>query len=174
MLVIVKYYIKHGNTSTGKMTGTGAVEGTVARGGRSDPPAGRFSAQASNEHEFSIFFCLFTGDSWVQYICAVSCVAAGLVYGIARIDAIVLRKKHPEWMRPYVAPVGNAVFGLGIVSSVWIVVGSLLEMPIGGYISFGIYILIGLAIYWGMERLHKQRPEEYSRITLTPDDVGKA
>jgi len=29
---------------------------------------------------FSIFFCLFTGDNWVQYIYTVSCIAAGLVY----------------------------------------------------------------------------------------------
>lgn len=122
---------------------------------------------------FSIFFCLFTGDNWVQYIYAVSCVAAGLVYLIVCVDAIVLRNKFPQWKRPYVAPGGNGVFAIGIISSAWIVIGSLLEMPIGGYISLGIYVLVGIAVYVAMGELRRRHPQEYALVTLTPDDVGK-
>lgn len=119
---------------------------------------------------FSIFFCLFTGDNWVQYIYAVSCVAAGFVYLVVCIDAIVLRKKYPKWERPYVAPGGNFLFGLGIVISIWIIIGSSLELPLGGYISLAIYCLIGVVLYAVMESLRKKNPKELALKTLTPSD----
>ncbi len=122
---------------------------------------------------FSVFFCLFTGDDWVQYIYAVSCVAAGLVYLIVCLDAIVLRKKFPDWNRPYRAPGGNILFVLGILISIWIIIGSCLELPIGGYISLGIYLLIGLLIYVFMGRFRKENPGRIELVTLTPDDIGK-
>ena len=121
---------------------------------------------------FSIFFCLFTGDNWVQYIYAVSCIAAGLVYFVCCLDALVLRKKHPDWNRPYKTPGGNIVFVLGMIISIWILVGSCLELPIGGYVSLGIYILIGLVLFLFMEIYRKKKPD-FKIIVLTPDDIGK-
>lgn len=122
---------------------------------------------------FTVFFCLFTGDNWVQYIYAVSCVAAGIVYLVVCIDAIVLRKKYPNWNRPYKAPGGTILFGIGIIISIWIIIGSCLELPLGGYISLGIYSLIGIALYVFMTQLRKRNPKELELKILTPDDIGK-
>jgi APA family basic amino acid/polyamine antiporter len=122
---------------------------------------------------FSVFFCLFTGDNWVQYIYAVSCIAAGLVYLIVCLDAIALRKKYPDWKRPYKAPGGNLLFAAGAAISVWIIIGSSLQLPIGGYISLAIYALIGLALYLIMGSLRKRNPSELELRTLTPDDIEK-
>lgn len=122
---------------------------------------------------FSIFFCLFTGDNWVQYVYAVSCVAAGLVYMVVCIDAIVLRKKHPEWKRPYTAPGGSFMFALGIIISGWIIIGSCLEMPLGGYVSLLVYLAIGFLLFLGMENLRKKYPGKFDPITLTPEDLNK-
>ena len=120
---------------------------------------------------FSIFFCLFTGDNWVQYIYAVSCIAAGLVYFICCLDALVLRKKYPNWERPYKAPGGNALFIVGMVISIWIMIGSSLELPLGGYISLAIYSIIGVILYLLMESYRKKDPINLKLITLTPDDI---
>lgn len=120
---------------------------------------------------FAVFFCLFTGDNWVQYIYAVSCIAAGLVYFICCIDALVLRKKFPQWERPYKAPGGNALFIVGMIISVWIIVGSCLELPMGGYISLAIYSAIGLVLYLMMESYRKKDPVKHKLITLTPADI---
>jgi len=109
----------------------------------------------------------------VQYIYAVPCIAADLVYLVVCAAAIGLRKKHPDWKRPFVSPGGNVVFGLGIVISIWIIIGSALELPIGGYISLGIYTLIGVAISLIMSHLRKKDPEGLALITLTPDDIDK-
>lgn len=122
---------------------------------------------------FSVFFCLFTGDNWVQYIYAVSCIAAGLVYLVVCAAAIGLRKKHPDWKRPFVAPGGNVMFGFGIAISIWIIIGSALELPIGGYISLAIYTLIGIAISLIMSYLRKNDPEGLALVDLTPDDIDK-
>lgn len=121
---------------------------------------------------FSVFFCFFSGDNWVQYIYAVSCVAAGLVYFVCCLDAIILRKKHPDWKRPYKTPFGNVVFVLGMIISVWIVIGSCLELPIGGYVSLIVYAAVGLVLYLIMKYYRKGKPE-LAPITLTPEDVGK-
>ena len=122
---------------------------------------------------FSIFFCCFTGDNWVQYIYAVSCIAAGLVYFVCCLDALVLRKKHPDWNRPYKAPFGNVIFIIGMFISIWIVIGSCLELPIGGYISLGIYILIGIALFVIMGVYRKKKPG-FELKTFTPADIGKS
>ena len=120
---------------------------------------------------FSIFFCFFTGENWVQYIYAVSCIAAGIVYFVCCLDCMVLRKKHPEWERPYRAPGGNALFIIGMVVSVWIMIGSSLELPLAGYISLVIYFLIGWALHLLMESYRKKDPEAHKLITLTPKDI---
>lgn len=122
---------------------------------------------------FTIFFCIFSGDDWVQYIYAVSCIAAGIVYFMCCLDALVLRKKHPEWKRPYKVPCGIIMFILGMAVSVWVIIGSCLELAIGGYISMIIYCVLGIVMYTVMSGYRKKNPKEHELITLTPDDVNK-
>lgn len=120
---------------------------------------------------FTIFFCIFSGDNWVQYIYAVSCVAAGLVYFACCLDAMVLRKKHPEWKRPYKAPGGNLLFIAGMIISVWIIIGSCMELNLGGYISLVAYCVVGLVMFLLVE--HKTKDGKHEYVTLTPEDIGK-
>ncbi len=119
---------------------------------------------------FSVFFCLFTGDNWVQYIYAVSCIAAAVVYFMCSLDAMVLRRKHPEWERPYKAPGGDLLFIAGMIISVWIIIGSSLSLNLGGYLSLAIYFAIGVGIYMMMNVYRKSHPECNVDISLTPDD----
>lgn len=122
---------------------------------------------------FTIIFCIFSGDNWVQYIYAVSCIAAGIVYFVCCLDALVLRKKHPEWKRPYKVPAGNIVFVLGMIISVWVIIGSCLELAVGGYVSLVIYCLIGVVMYLITAQYRKKDPKNHELVTLTPDDVDK-
>lgn len=119
---------------------------------------------------FSVFFCLFTGDNWVQYIYAVSVFAAGAVYFMVSLDAMVLRKKHPEWERPYRAPGGKPLFILAMIVSVWIVIGSFFEMTSGAYIALAIYFAIGILLHFIMIYYRKKNPQQKEAIVLTPDD----
>lgn len=89
------------------------------------------------------------------------------------LDALVLRKKHPDWKRPYKVPGGTIIFILGMLISVWVIIGSCLELAIGGYISLIIYCLLGVAMYMVMGQYRKKDPKEHALITLTPDDIDK-
>ncbi|NLJ97716.1 MAG: APC family permease [Tissierellia bacterium] len=122
---------------------------------------------------FSIFFCLFTGTNWVQYIYAVSCIAAGVIYFVCCLDALVLRRKHPDWERPYRAPGGDWLFIIGMIVGVWIIIGSSLELELNGYISLAIYFAIGIVVNLLMDAHRKKNPKEYELITLTPADIEK-
>ncbi len=120
---------------------------------------------------FSIFFCIFSGENWVQYIYAISCTAAGAVYLISCLDVMALRKKHPEWERPFRAPGGNALMILGCIISVWIIIGSILELDLGGYISMALYMLVGAGLSLYMKSYRKRHPGNEPRV-LTPADIG--
>lgn len=119
---------------------------------------------------FSIFFCFFTGENWVQYIYAISCIAAGIVYFLCCLNVIVLRRKYPEWERPYRAPAGDWLFIIGMLVGVWIIIGSSLELELGGYISLAIYIVIGILLNVLMDAYRKRDLKKYKLVTLTPED----
>jgi len=92
-------------------------------------------------------------------------------YLICCLDALVLRRKHPEWARPYKAPMGNILFPLGMIISLWIAVGSCLELPVGGYISLAIFLLIGLVLFVIMNNYRKTKG--LTLRTYTPADIEK-
>lgn len=120
---------------------------------------------------FSVFFCIFSATNWVQYIYAVSCIAAGLVYFMVCFDAYMLRKKHPDWKRPYKAPGGNAFLFLGMIVSIWVVIASSLSLDFAGWMSLVAYMAIGIVVLILMESYRKKNPGKLEPIILTPDSV---
>lgn len=119
---------------------------------------------------FSVFFCLFSGSNWVQYIYAISSIAAGIVYFISCLDVIRLRRLHPEWHRPFRAPGGDLLFYLGMGVSIWIIIGASLELDLGGYVSLVLFILFGVVIYFA-SRSYMSKANEGQPKTLTPEDI---
>ena len=122
---------------------------------------------------FTVVFCVFSASNWVQYIYAVSCVAAGIVYFVVCFDALKLRKAHPDWKRPYVAPGGNVLFIIGMLVSIWVVVASSLSLDFAGWMSLVLYMLVGVAIMVGMNIYRKAHPGECEVEVLTPDSAEK-
>lgn len=120
---------------------------------------------------FSVFFCVFSASNWVQYIYAVSCIAAGLVYFMVCYDAYKLRKTHPEWPRPYKAPGGNAFLFIGMLVSIWVVIASSLSLDFAGWMSLVAYIAIGIIVLVLMESYRKKNPGKLDPIILTPDNI---
>jgi len=121
---------------------------------------------------FTVFFVIFTGmsdSSWVNFIYAISNIAAGLVYFMCCLCALVLRVKHPEWNRPYKVPCGPLLFVLGMLISLWVVVGSCIDMDLAGWIAFVIFCAVGALVYVGMSIYRKKKGIELK--TFTPDDI---
>lgn len=120
---------------------------------------------------FSVFFCIFSASNWVQYIYAVSCIAAGLVYFMVCYDAYKLRKSHPEWPRPYKAPGGSAFLFFGMLVSIWVVIASSLSLDFAGWMSLVAYMAIGIIVLVLMESYRKKNPGKLEPIILTPDNI---
>ena len=97
---------------------------------------------------FSLFFCFFSGDNWVQYIYAISSIAAGVVYFISCLDVVRLRRLHPEWKRPFRAPGGFPMFLVGMGISIWLVIGACMELDAGGYLSLLLFFGLGVVGVW--------------------------
>jgi APA family basic amino acid/polyamine antiporter len=73
--------------------------------------------------------------------------AAWIFYGMAVVGVILLRRKRPEWERPYRMwgyPVTPFLFA---VASLWLVVNTLIEKPLPSLAGLGL-ILAGLPFYW--------------------------
>lgn len=120
----------------------------------------------------SLFFVVFTGSgNWVQYLYSVSCAAAGIIYFIACLDALLLRRKFPEWNRPFAVKGGNVMFVLGMIVSIGITIGSCMEMPVGGYISIVIYMIVGVVVYCLIEQYRKKNPGKFEPVNLTPENI---
>jgi APA family basic amino acid/polyamine antiporter len=116
---------------------------------------------------FSVLFCLFSASDWVRYIYAVSCIAAGLVYLMVCYDTYKLRKQHPDWERPYKAPFGNWFLFLGMGVSLWVVAASSLSLDFNGWMSLVVYMLVGVAVMFFMQRYRKNNPGKMEPILLT-------
>ncbi len=120
---------------------------------------------------FSVFFCIFSASNWVQYIYAVSCIAAGLVYFMVCFNTWRLRKTRPEWPRPYRAPFGNWFLFAGMAVSIWVVVASSLSLDFAGWMSLVAYMVVGMLVFPLMNAYRKNHPGEYDPIILTPAHV---
>lgn len=121
---------------------------------------------------FTILFCFFSGSNWVQYIYAISSIAAGVVYFVSCVNVIKLRKKHPEWERPFKAPGGVPMMIAGMIISVWLMIGAGMELDMGGYISLLAFVVVGFIVYFINKSFRKSNPEKQP-IVLTPEDIDK-
>lgn len=118
-----------------------------------------------------MFFCFFSGDNWVQYIYAISSIAAGVVYFISCLDVVRLRRLHPEWKRPFRAPGGFPMFLVGMGISIWLVIGACMELDAGGYLSLLLFFGLGVVVFWVADFYRRKQGRELT--ALTPEDIGR-
>lgn len=118
---------------------------------------------------FGIFFAIFTNTNWVQYIYSLSVVAAGVVYFLVCLSALLLRNKHPQWERSYRAPAGKPMFVIGMLVSAGITVVGVTLLPANAWLPIIIYLLIGALIPVGMKYYRDGQDRPYEPV-LVPED----
>ncbi|MDK7741562.1 APC family permease [Helcobacillus massiliensis] len=119
---------------------------------------------------FSVFFALFSGTNWIQYMYTLSILAAGVVYLLVCLSAIILRVRHPEWERPFKMPAGILVYSLGVIISLIIVAIGVTELPAEAVFPITVYILLGLAIPLGM-KWYRAKNADWTPVILSPSDA---
>jgi APA family basic amino acid/polyamine antiporter len=122
---------------------------------------------------FAIYFTVFAPDAWIEYIYTVYAFAAGLVYMMVSLSFLILRKKHPEWERPFKLKFG-VLFGiLSLIFTLWILIATFSEIALSSLFILGGYFVIGIALLIYAKMKQKSDPEGWKQIVLTPDDIEK-
>ena len=122
---------------------------------------------------FGVFFAVFTGSNWVQYMYTLSVVAAGIVYLLVCLSALILRYRRPEWDRPFTLPAGKIIYSIGIIISVFVIVVGASELPGEAILPIIVYVIIGALIPLAMRFYRRSGHADWSPITLTPADADK-
>lgn len=121
---------------------------------------------------FTVFFCIFTAHSesrWVNFVYSMSNVAAGIVYFMCCLSCIVLRKKFPQWSRPYKLPCATLLPVLGMLISLWVIIGSCMMMDMGGWFIFVIFCVVSALMYASMSVYREKNGMELKNFT--PGDI---
>ncbi|GAA1488172.1 APC family permease [Brachybacterium sacelli] len=99
-------------------------------------------------------------------------LAAGAVYFLGCLSAFRLRGTHPEWERPFRAPLGKAMFGLGMLVSAAITLVGVTLLPANAWPPIIAYLVIGALVPLAMRFYRARVDPDCTPIILGPEDVG--
>jgi APA family basic amino acid/polyamine antiporter len=112
---------------------------------------------------------LAAGQKWLEALMTMAAITAGLIYVFVPVAALVLRKKHPNWTRPYKMPGWMGI--LATIFGLVILVATILGTPPIGWLIFAIFMAIGIIIFAWMLYKHST-DESYSSLkALSPEDI---
>jgi APA family basic amino acid/polyamine antiporter len=122
---------------------------------------------------------VFSGTSWISTLFIIMGITIAIVYVGACLSFIQLRRKHPEWKRPFKAPGGILMGVLGLIGSGFCVAATayaLTPTTIGGgnyagWEGWGLtigYMIVGIIVYFLMLNYRKSRKLE-SKLCPTPE-----
>jgi len=120
---------------------------------------------------FAIYFTVLAPDAWIEYIYTVYAFAAGLVYMMVALSFLILRKKHPEWERPFKLKFGVFFGILALLFTLWIIIASFSEIALSSLFILGGYFVIGILLLIYAKYKQKTDPVTWKQIILTPADI---
>jgi len=118
---------------------------------------------------FSIYFTVFAPEKWVEYMYTVYALVAGIVYLFVSLSFLIIRKKHPEWERPFKVKKGNIVGALSVIFCLWIIFSSVTQISFSSLSILGGYFIVGLGLHLYAKSMQKKYPVEWKPIILNPD-----
>lgn len=120
---------------------------------------------------FAIYFAVFSPEAWVQYMYTVYALVAGIVYLFVSLSFILLRKKHPEWERPFKIKAGMFIGVLSVAFTIWVIIASISEISVNSIAILAVYFAIGACLHFYARYMRKVKPEEWEPKILTPADI---
>lgn len=116
-------------------------------------------------------FVLLGGENWLETLFIASSFAAGIVYSLSSLSAVVLRFKQPDWPRPFKMPGGSAMAILATCIAIGISISISFAMPEKSWLLFLGWIILGFGIYAWMATKRRSDPEYCEDAVFTPADI---
>lgn len=118
----------------------------------------------------SIYFTVFAPESWINYIYSIYGVTAGIIYFLVAVSFLILRKKKPNWARPYKVPFANVMGWLSVVFTVWVIYVCAKAMTLSSWLVFASYFVLGFGLWLFAKYKQKQDPIQWAPVVLTVED----
>lgn len=119
----------------------------------------------------AIYFTIFAPEQWVEYIYTIYSFVAGIVYMAVVMSFFGLRKKHPEWERPFKVKGATFVGGAALIFTGWVIYASLSEISMSSLFLLAGYLFVGVLFHLYAKRMQKLEPEKWAPIILGPKDI---
>lgn len=119
----------------------------------------------------AIYFTIFAPEQWVEYIYTIYSFVAGIVYMAVVMSFFGLRKKHPQWERPFKVKGATLVGGAALIFTGWVIYASLSEISMSSLFLLAGYLFVGVLFHLYAKRMQKLEPEKWAPIILGPEDI---
>jgi APA family basic amino acid/polyamine antiporter len=133
---------------------------SMSRDGLLGPWAGRVHPKFRTPYLSTIYtgiaVALFTGLFPIQILGQLVNIGTLLAFVLVCGGVIVLRKTRPDLERPFKTPLVPLVPILGILSCL----GLMATLPLDTWIRLAVWLVVGLAIYFGYGRAHSSLQRE--------------
>ncbi|WZL72161.1 APC family permease [Clostridiaceae bacterium 35-E11] len=118
----------------------------------------------------SMYFTVFAPEAWINYIYSIYGITAGFIYFMVVLSFMILRRKKPDWHRPYKVKGFLPISIVSLLFTVWIIISSFMAMNREAWIVLGAYVALGVA-FWGYAKMmQKRKPEEWEAKIITLED----
>ncbi len=109
-----------------------------------------------------IFFMVASGTNWLAALLALMATGLGIAYTGSSLAFLQLRRKYPQWVRPWKLPVGNLIGALAVLASLAIFYFSAKYLDSLMWKVFAGYVAIGAVIWLVMLFEARRNPENYA------------
>ncbi|MBP2650407.1 MAG: hypothetical protein H6Q74_1232 [Firmicutes bacterium] len=99
-----------------------------------------------------IVVCILSGLLPINIIAQLCNMGTLFAFCMVSLGVLVLRKTQPEVVRPFKCPAVGLVATLGVLFCGYLIT----NLPVDTFIFFGVWCVVGLAVYFGYSRHHSE------------------